>query len=289
MTRSQGGERIAVVGAGTMGQGIAQVFASSGFDVTLIDLSEEATERALAKIAAGLKRSVERERINADEAASTLDRLEASTDMAKAGEAIVTIEAVFEDLDAKLRVFESVAKVLRPDALLVTNTSSLSITRLAAATPFPDRVAGLHFFNPVPVLPLVEIVRGLATSDKTIGRLRTLATTIGKTGVVVRDSPGFVVNRILIPMINEAITCMDHGVAERDDIDATMRLGANHPMGPLQLADLIGLDVCLDIMATLHRDLGEDRYRPSPLLRQMVAARYLGRKSGRGFYDYSAH
>ena len=281
-------ERMAVIGAGTMGQGITQVFAASGYQVTLIDVSEEATRRGLDLISAGLNRAVERNRLDADEAAATIRRIQTSTEMAMTGEAQIVVEAVFENSEAKLGVFRAVAEFLPVDGLLVTNTSSLSVTSLAAATPFPDRVAGLHFFNPVPVLPLVEIVRGLATSDETIDRLRNLATTIGKTGVVVRDSPGFVVNRILIPMINEAITCLDTGVAERDDIDTTMRLGANHPMGPLQLADLIGLDVCLDIMATLHRDLGEDRYRPSPLLRQMVAARYLGRKTGRGFYDYPA-
>lgn len=289
MTATAPRARIAVIGAGTMGQGIAQVFAASGYPVTLIDVSEQATGGAIDRISARLRHSVDRNRLDPAEADATLDRLTASTRMAAAGDASVIIEAVFEDLDAKLGVFASLVDVLGPEALLVSNTSSLSITRLGAATAFPDRVAGLHFFNPVPVLPLVEIVRGLATSEKTIQRLRELAMTIGKTGVVVRDSPGFVVNRILIPMINEAITCLDHGVAERDDIDATMRLGASHPMGPLQLADLIGLDVCLDIMTTLHRDLGEDRYRPSPLLRQMVAAGYLGRKSGRGFHDYSAH
>ena len=289
MTATTARERIAVIGAGTMGQGIAQVFAATGYGVTLIDVSEQATLRATDRIAAGLRRSVERNRIDVSEAEATISRLDTATIMAAAADATVVIEAVFEDLDAKLGVFRSLAEVLGSESLLVSNTSSLSITRLGAATTFPDRVAGLHFFNPVPVLPLVEIVRGLATSDATIDRLRALAMTIGKTGVVVRDSPGFVVNRILIPMINEAITCLDHGVAERDDIDATMRLGASHPMGPLQLADLIGLDVCLDIMETLHRDLGEDRYRPSPLLRQMVAAGYLGRKSGRGFHDYSAH
>ena len=289
MTAITSVERIAVIGAGTMGQGIAQVFAATGHRVTLIDVSEQATSRATDRIAASLRRSVERDRIEASEAEATISRLETSTTMAAAADVSVVIEAVFEDLDAKIGVFRSLAEVLGAESLLVSNTSSLSITRLGAATAFPDRVAGLHFFNPVPVLPLVEIVRGLATSDGTIERLRALAMTIGKTGVVVRDSPGFVVNRILIPMINEAITCLDHGVAERDDIDATMRLGASHPMGPLQLADLIGLDVCLDIMETLHRDLGEDRYRPSPLLRQMVAAGYLGRKSGRGFHDHSAH
>ena len=277
-----------MIGAGTMGQGIAQVFAASGSRVTLIDVSAEATERGRAAIDTALRRSVERKRLDADERERTLGRLTTSTSMEGAADAGLVIEAVFEDLDAKLSVFDALAPVLSPSALLVSNTSSLSITRLGAATPFPDRVAGLHFFNPVPVLPLVEIVRGLATSDETVEALRAIAGAIGKTGVVVRDSPGFVVNRILIPMINEAITCLDHGVAGRDDIDATMRLGASHPMGPLQLADLIGLDVCLDIMATLHRDLGEDRYRPSPLLRQMVAARRLGRKTGRGFYDYPA-
>lgn len=287
MTTPERKERIAVIGAGTMGQGITQVFAASGYRVTLIDVSEDATRRGLDLIAAGLQRAVNRNRLDVDEAAATVDRIRTSTDMAMTGEAKVVVEAVFENTEAKLGVFRTVADFLPDDGLLVSNTSSLSVTSLGAVTPFPERVAGLHFFNPVPVLPLVEIVRGLGTSDATIERLHDLATTIGKTGVVVRDSPGFVVNRILIPMINEAITCLDHGIAERDDIDTTMRLGANQPMGPLQLADLIGLDVCLDIMTTLHRDLGEDRYRPSPLLRQMVAARYLGRKTGRGFYDYA--
>lgn len=280
---------VAVIGAGTMGQGIAQVFAASGSHVTLIDVSQDATDRGFAAIDSALQRSVDRNRLEADERKRTLGRLTTATSMEGAEDAGLVIEAVFEDLDAKLRVFEALTGIVSPETLVVSNTSSLSITRLAAATTFPERVAGLHFFNPVPVLPLVEIVRGLATSDATVERLRAVATEIGKTGVVVRDSPGFVVNRILIPMINEAITCLDHGVAGRDDIDTTMRLGANHPMGPLQLADLIGLDVCLDIMATLHRDLGEDRYRPSPLLRTMVSARRLGRKTGRGFYDYAAH
>lgn len=286
MTSPSGDERVAVVGAGTMGQGIAQVFAAANYPVTLIDVSPAATDRAMAAIATGLDRSVDKGRMTSEERTQTLDRLQTSQSMSAASDASLAIEAVFEDLDAKIGVFEGLASVLPAGALLVSNTSSLSITRLAAATPFPDRVAGLHFFNPVPVLPLVEIVTGLGTSSETMDRLRVIVASLGKTGVVVRDSPGFVVNRILIPMINEAVTCLDQGVAGRDDIDTTMRLGASHPLGPLQLADLIGLDVCLDIMSTLHRDLGEDRYRPSPLLRQMVAAGYLGRKTARGFYDY---
>ena len=277
---------VAVVGAGTMGQGIAQVFAAAGQRVTLIDVSPEATERAVGAIGAALQRAVDKGRLTAGERTATLGRIGTASSMAAAAGASLAIEAVFENLEAKTGVFRSLDEVLEPDALLVSNTSSLSVTQLAAATSRPDRVAGLHFFNPVPVLPLVEIVRGLQTDAGTIDRLRAVVESIGKQGVVVRDSPGFVVNRILIPMINEAITCLDYGVAERDDIDTTMRLGANHPLGPLQLADLIGLDVCLDIMSTLHRELGEDRYRPSPLLRQMVAAGYLGRKTGRGFHDY---
>lgn len=279
---------VAVVGAGTMGAGIAQVVAASGRSVRLIDTSREAVERGMSTIQRNLDRAVGRERLGAGERDRTLERIEAGSDLSEAGGADLLIEAIYEHVGAKRSVFEAVGPLLGPDAILTSNTSSISITRLAAATPAPERFAGFHFFNPVPVLPLIEIVRGLATGEPTIARLQAFASALGKTGVVVRDSPGFVVNRLLIPMINEAVTCLQHGIAERDDIDATMRLGAGHPMGPLQLADLIGLDVCLDIMETLHRDLGEDRYRPAPLLRQMVDAGWLGRKSGRGFHDYTA-
>ena len=279
---------VAVIGAGTMGAGIAQVVATSGRSVLLIDTSREAVECGEATIRRNLDRAVERDRLTASARDETLERIAASTDLAQACRADLVIEAIYENADAKRDVFAAIAPLLGPEAIVTSNTSSISITRLAAATPVPERFAGFHFFNPVPVLPLIEIVRGLATSDQTITRLQEFATVLGKTGVVVRDSPGFVVNRLLIPMINEAVTCLQQGIAGRDDIDATMRLGAGHPMGPLQLADLIGLDVCLDIMETLHRDLGEDRYRPAPLLRQMVDAGWLGRKSGRGFHDYTS-
>ncbi len=281
-----GFERVAVIGAGTMGQGIAQVFATSGYAVTLIDTSSTVTDRAVAAISAALDRQVDRERMAADARDAALARMTTANELEAVTGNDLVIEAVFEQLEAKRSVFSTVAPLLSDDGLLVSNTSSLSISALAGSLPAADRFAGLHFFNPVPVLPLVEVVRGLETSDSTIGRLVEVTQSLGKTGVVVHDSPGFVVNRILIPMINEAITCLDHGVASRDAIDVSMRLGANHPLGPLQLADLIGLDVCLHIMEALHHDLGEDRYRPSPLLRRMVAAGQLGRKSGKGFHDH---
>ena len=284
---STGISRVAVIGAGTMGQGIAQVFASADYRVTLIDMAAGATTRARDDIGKALSRSVERERMSAGERTGILGRIETSSALDSAAGHDLVIEAVFEQMEAKREVFRIVGPLLSDDALLVSNTSSLSISALAGELSAPERFAGLHFFNPVPVLPLIEIVRGLATSSETVERLVAVADSLGKTGVVVHDSPGFVVNRILIPMINEAITCLDHGVADRDAIDASMRLGASHPMGPLQLADLVGLDVCLHIMESLHHDLGEDRYRPSPLLRRMVAAGYLGRKSGRGFHDYA--
>ncbi|HEV2527875.1 MAG TPA: 3-hydroxyacyl-CoA dehydrogenase NAD-binding domain-containing protein [Thermomicrobiales bacterium] len=279
--------RVAVVGAGTMGQGIAQVFATARYEVTVVDSAPGATDRAIGALEKALSRSVDRGRMTSDERDATLGRIATSTDLGAVGGHDLVVEAVFEQLDVKRDVFRVVAPLLGDDALLVSNTSSLSISALAGGLPAPDHFAGLHFFNPVPVLPLVEIVRGLATSDDTVTRLTAVVESLGKSGVVVRDSPGFIVNRVLIPMINEAVTCLEHGVANRDAIDASMRLGANHPMGPLQLADLIGLDVCLHIMEALHTDLGEDRYRPAPLLRRMVAAGYLGRKSGQGFHDYA--
>ena len=280
--------RVGVIGAGTMGAGIAQVAAQSGCDVMLIDLAEEWLDRGLQAIAAGLDRLVTKDKMTAAERDAVLARIEGSTQIAHVSDCDLVIEAVSEQLAIKQQVFQDVAEVVAADAIIASNTSSISISALAASVSGSDRVAGMHFFNPVPVLKLVEVVRGLQTSEETVARIRDLAERMGKTPVDVADAPGFIANRLLLPMINEAIFCLADGVASAEDIDVVMKLGAAHPMGPLALADMIGLDVCLAIMEVLQQQFGDDKYRASPLLRQMVAAGRLGRKSGQGFHSYPA-
>ncbi len=279
--------RIAVLGAGTMGNGIAHVAAQHGREVRLLDVSPEALERATATIAKDLDRQVEKEILDEFARDATLARIETGTDLAAGAEGVdLVIEAVPEKAQLKYDLFETLDLAAGPDTILASNTSSISITEIAAHTSCPDRVIGMHFMNPVPVMKLVEVIRGLATSDETTRATLELAEEFGKTPVEVNDFPGFVSNRVLMPMINEAVTALMEGVAEPEAIDTVMKLGLNHPMGPLELADLIGLDTCLNILEVLHRELGDDRYRPSPLLRKYVAAGWHGRKSGRGFYGY---
>ncbi|MCC6704919.1 MAG: 3-hydroxybutyryl-CoA dehydrogenase [Thermomicrobiales bacterium] len=282
-------ERVVVIGAGAMGTGIAQVFAAAGKRVTLVDVRPEGLEAAIASLSSVLSRQVTKGKMTAESVEALLGRITTSTDLSEAANsADFAIEAVFERLDIKLDLIAQLDRALSVEAIIASNTSSLSITRLAAASTNPERVIGMHFFNPAPLMPLVEVVRGLQTSDRTAEVVTALAKAIGKTPIPVNDAPGFAGNRILLPMINEAIFALSEGVADRNAIDQVMKLGMGHPMGPLQLADLIGLDVCLDILEVLHRDFGDDRYRPAPLLRQMVSAGWLGKKRGRGFYHYDA-
>jgi 3-hydroxybutyryl-CoA dehydrogenase len=277
---------IGVVGSGQMGRGIAQVAAQSGFDVLLHDQDTTALDRARTFIDSSLKRLVEKGRLPEPARAGTLDRIRAVTGAGAFSAADFVIEAVSESLEIKTGVFAALDAVCRADVILASNTSSLSITKIASATRRPDRVIGMHFMNPVPVMELVEIVAGQATSPGTLETTRDLAKALGRTPVTAQDYPGFISNRVLMPMINEAIYALYEGVGGRDDIDAVLRLGMRHPMGPLALADFIGLDTCLAIMEILHEGFGDPKYRPCPLLRRMVDAGHLGRKSGRGFYEY---
>jgi 3-hydroxybutyryl-CoA dehydrogenase len=280
-------KKVAVVGGGTMGNGIAQVFATSGFDVALIDMKPEFVERALGAIGKNLDRVAKKQSWPADQAPAILKRVHGGVDLSAVRDCQLVIEAVTEDLDTKREMFSRLDSFAPAGSILASNTSSISITELAGFTKRAERVIGMHFMNPVPVMQLVEIIRGIATSDETYALTADLAKRLGKTPVEVNDFPGFISNRILMPMINEAIVCLMEGVASRESIDTVMKLGMNHPIGPLALADLIGLDTCLAIMEVLHDGFGDSKYRPCPLLRKMVKAGHLGRKSGRGFYDYA--
>jgi 3-hydroxybutyryl-CoA dehydrogenase len=279
-------ERVGVIGAGTMGNGIAQACAAAGVDVVMVDVAQDAVDRGVAAIGTSLERLQKKDKITADARAAALARIRGTTDYAHLRGAQLMIEAATENPALKLKILKDIDALAAPDAVLASNTSSISITQLAAVVSRPERFLGMHFFNPVPMMALVELIRGLQTSDEAVQAARQFAERLGKTPIVVKNSPGFVVNRILCPMLNEAIFALQEGLATAEDIDNGMRLGCNHPIGPLALADMIGLDVLLAVMNVFYADFNDPKYRPAPLLKEMVAAGYLGRKTKRGFYAY---